>query len=85
MIELTLQIEDLIAKKANDFEISQLFKHSIKKYLSSTETILETTAGKEFFIQHTKKIDAFVIVLYKYMLIYQSTQINVFCLWSLFN
>jgi [protein-PII] uridylyltransferase len=68
MTELNIQIEDLIEKKASDFEISKLFKNSIKEYLSSIDDTLETTGGKEFFVQHTKKIDKFLIVLYKYIL-----------------
>ncbi len=68
MTELNIQIEDLIEKKASDFEISKLFKSSIKEYLASIDDTLETTGGKEFFVQHTKKIDKFLIVLYKYIL-----------------
>lgn len=68
MTELNIQIEDLIEKKASDFEISKLFKSSIKEYLASIDNTLETTGGKEFFVQHTKKIDKFLIVLYKYIL-----------------
>lgn len=68
MTELNIQIEDLIEKKASDFEISKLFRSTIKEYLASIDTTLETTGGKEFFVQHTKKIDKFVIVLYKYIL-----------------
>jgi [protein-PII] uridylyltransferase len=68
MTELNIQIEDLIEKKASDFEISQVFKSSIKSYLESINHTLQTTGGKEFFVQHTKKIDKFLIVLYKYIL-----------------
>lgn len=68
MTELNILIEDLIEKKASDFEISKVFKTSIKEYLTSIDTTLETTGGKEFFVQHTKKIDKFLIVLYKYIL-----------------
>jgi [protein-PII] uridylyltransferase len=68
MTELNIQIEDLIEKNASDFEISQVFKSSIKTYLNSIDETLKTTGGKEFFVQHTQKIDRFLIVLYKYIL-----------------
>ncbi|MCV6609098.1 MAG: protein-PII uridylyltransferase, partial [Campylobacterales bacterium] len=68
MSELNIQIEELISQGASDFEISKVFKTYFKKYLSSIDTTLETTGGKDFFIKHTKHTDKFLIQLYKYIL-----------------
>jgi [protein-PII] uridylyltransferase len=68
MIELNIQIEELISQKANDFEISKVFKNYFKNYVSSIDTTLETTGGKDFFVKHTKHTDKFLILLYKYIL-----------------
>lgn len=68
MIDLNIQIEDLISKNANDFEISKVFKIYYKNYLESIDTTVETTGGKDFFIKHTKHTDKFLIQLYKYIL-----------------
>lgn len=68
MTELNLEIEELIDKKATDFQISKVFKTYYKNYLDSIDTTLETTGGKDFFIKHTKHTDKFLISLYKYIL-----------------
>lgn len=68
MSELNILIEDLIEKKATDFEISKVFKTHLKEYLNSIDAHFHENSGKEFFVQHTKKIDKFLITLYKYML-----------------
>jgi [protein-PII] uridylyltransferase len=66
--DLNLQIEDLISQNAQDFEIAKVIKKSIKEYLSSLDDIFNDTQGKDFFVKHTKKIDGFIKVLYKYLL-----------------
>ena len=66
--DLNVQIEDLIEKKANDFEISKVFKTYIKNYVNSIDTTIGTTGGKDFFVKHTKITDKFLITLYKYIL-----------------
>ena len=68
MNEINIQIEDLISKNANDFEISKVFKNYYKNYVASIDTTLETTGGKDFFVKHTKHTDKFLILLYKYIL-----------------
>lgn len=68
MTDLNIQVEDLIEKKANDFEISKVFKTHLKEYLNSIDAQFDENGGKEFFVQHTKKIDRFLTTLYKYML-----------------
>lgn len=68
MINLNIQIEELISTNASDFEISKVFKNYYKNYLSSIDTTVETTGGKDFFIKHTKHTDKFLILLYKYIL-----------------
>ncbi|MEA2017295.1 MAG: HD domain-containing protein [Campylobacterota bacterium] len=68
MINLNIQIEELIESKAEDFEISKAIKNEIKTYLSSLDEIYTLSSGKDFFVKHTKKIDGFIKIIYKYLL-----------------
>ncbi len=68
MVDIEEMIEDLISKNANDFEISKLIKEHIKSYLSSLNEIFVENQGKDFLVKHTKKIDQFITILYKYTL-----------------
>ena len=68
MTELNIQIEELISQQADDFEISKVIKTNIKEYLSSLDEIFNKSQGKDFFVKHTKKIDGFIQVIYKYLL-----------------
>ncbi|HIP12006.1 MAG TPA: HD domain-containing protein [Arcobacter sp.] len=68
MLELNLKIEELISSGAKDFEIAKVLKLSIKEYLNSLDDIFNDAGGKDFFVKHTKKIDAFIKILYKYLL-----------------
>lgn len=61
-------IEDLIEKNATDFEISKVIKEHIKAYLSSLNEIFVENQGKDFLVKHTKKIDQFILLIYKYTL-----------------
>lgn len=66
--QMNIEVEDLISKNANDFEISKVFKNYIKEYINSIDTTVNTTGGKDLFVKHTKKTDKFLISLYKYIL-----------------
>ncbi len=66
--DLNIKIEELISNQAPDFEIAKLLKTNIKEYLNSLDDIFNDTQGKDFFVKHTKKIDDFIKVLYKYLL-----------------
>lgn len=68
MTELNIQVEELITKGAEDFEISKVFRTYFKSYVNSIDEVLETTGGKDFFVKHTKHTDKFIILLYKYIL-----------------
>ncbi|MEA2049490.1 MAG: HD domain-containing protein [Campylobacterota bacterium] len=68
MINLNTQIEELIEQKAPDFQIAKIIKAEIKVYLSSLDDIFNHSSGKDFFVKHTKKVDAFVKIIYKYLL-----------------
>jgi len=68
MYQLRYKIEDLIEKNADDFEISKEIKNSIKKYLDSIGDIFKENQGKDFLVKHTKKIDGFISIAYKYVL-----------------
>jgi len=68
MDELNLKLEELLAKKEADFEISQLFKDYFDKYINAQKQDLNRLSGKKFFISHTKAVDNFIIMLYKYIL-----------------
>ncbi len=68
MTNLNIQIEELISKDADDFEIAKVIRSYIKKYLNSLDEIFNQSSGKDFFVKHTKKIDGFIQVIYKYLL-----------------
>lgn len=48
MTELNMQIENLISKGAQDFEISKVFKNHFKSYVESIDEILLTSGEKIF-------------------------------------
>ncbi len=66
--ELNIEIEHLISKNADNFEVSKVFKSYINDYVLSIDTILTNSIGKDFFVKHTKQTDKFIITLYKYIL-----------------
>ncbi len=68
MTELNIKIETLIENNAEDFEIAKAIKLEIKEYLTSLNTIFIQSSGKDFFVKHTKQIDGFIKVIYKYLL-----------------
>jgi len=68
MTELNIKVEELITNKAEDFEISKVFRNHFKNYVKSIDETLDTTIGKDFFVKHTKHTDKFLISLYKYIL-----------------
>lgn len=65
-MDLKYQIEELISQGASDFEISKVIKTHIKTYLSSLDKIFEETQGKDFLVKHTKQLDNFLILIFKY-------------------
>jgi len=68
MTNLNIKIEELIDSKAEDFQIAKIIKAEIKTYLNSLGEIYNESSGKDFFVKHTKKIDGFIKVIYKYLL-----------------
>lgn len=68
MTNLNIKIEELIETKAPDFQIAKVIKQEIKEYLSSLEEIFKNSSGKDFLVKHTKQIDEFIKVIYKYLL-----------------
>jgi [protein-PII] uridylyltransferase len=67
-IDLSVQIEDLISSNAEDFEIAKVIKKAIKSYLGSLNEHFDENAGKDFLVKHTKQIDDFLKIIYKYIL-----------------
>ncbi len=65
-MNLQREIEELIAKDAPDFEISKRIRDSLKTYLASLESQFEETRGKDFLVKHTKSVDNFLKIIYKY-------------------
>jgi len=65
-MELQQRIEELIAQDADDFEVSKAIRDSLKLYLSSLESVFKETHGKNFLVKHTKSIDGFLKIIYKY-------------------
>lgn len=68
IVDINIQIEDLISQNAADFEISKLIRQNIKEYLGNLDLLFNECQGKDFFVKHTKKIDEFIQILYKYIL-----------------
>jgi [protein-PII] uridylyltransferase len=68
MTDLHLQIEELIEQDAPDFKIAKIIKREIKEYLGSLDERFNESSGKDFFVKHTKKIDGFIKIIYKYLL-----------------
>jgi [protein-PII] uridylyltransferase len=59
-----MQLEKLIYSSNNDLEITKRFKAEIKNYLQN----VKIEGGKDFFVKHTKKIDYFITLIYKYLI-----------------
>ena len=68
MTNLNIKIEELIDSKAPDFQIAKAIKSEIKEYLDSLDEVFKNSSGKDFLVKHTKKIDNFIKVIYKYLL-----------------
>jgi len=68
MTDLNLKIEELIENKAPDFQIAKVIKEEIKEYLNSLDEFYKGSSGKDFLVKHTKKIDGFIKIIYKYLL-----------------
>jgi len=67
-MDLKYKIEQLITQGADDFQISKLIKEHIKEYLYSLDEIFTKNQGKDFLVKHTKQIDNFLILIFKYSL-----------------
>ncbi len=59
-----MQLNELIYTSNDDFEISQKIKKAIEEYLNQTKI----EGGKDFFVKHTKQMDFFIALIYKYIL-----------------
>jgi len=67
-MKLEEKIEELIHVKADDFQISKVIKEYIANYLHSLDEIFVQNQGKDFLVKHTKTLDNFVNIIYKYAL-----------------
>lgn len=65
---LSLQIEELFSQQKSDFEISKLIKTAFKSYISTLNELFELDSGKDFCVRHTRHLDEFIILLFKYVL-----------------
>ncbi len=61
-------IEELIYENASDFQISKVIKGHIGHYLNSLDEIFIKNQGKDFLVKHTKTIDNFINIIYRYVL-----------------
>ncbi len=59
------QIEELLYNNAAGFEIAKVLKKDIKTYFDTLEETFATSGGKDFLVQHTKKIDSILKLIYK--------------------
>ena len=67
-MKLEEKIEELIDTNADDFKISKVIKEYIGNYLHSLDEIFVRNQGKDFLVKHTKTLDSFVNIIYKYAL-----------------
>jgi [protein-PII] uridylyltransferase len=65
-MELQQRIEELITQNADDFEVSRAIRESYKLYIASLLSLFEESLGKNFLVKHTKSIDGFLKIIYKY-------------------
>ncbi|MDC0932789.1 HD domain-containing protein [Arcobacteraceae bacterium] len=68
MTNLNIKIEELIESKAPDFQIAKEVRSEIKQYLSLLDESFKNSSGKDFLVKHTKKIDGFIKIIYKFLL-----------------
>jgi len=67
-LKLNLKIEELITKKSDDFEVSSSIKKDIKLYTDTLNLLFEKDQGKSFLVKHTRAIDTYIKVIFKYAL-----------------
>ncbi|NOX15033.1 MAG: protein-PII uridylyltransferase [Epsilonproteobacteria bacterium] len=67
-MKLEEKIEELIHIKADDFQISKVIKEYIGSYLNSLDEIFVQNQGKDFLVKHTRTIDNFIQIMYRYAL-----------------
>jgi len=65
MKNIHLEIESLMYENASDFEIAKALKKEIKIYFDTLAHSFATSGGKDFLLQHTKKIDEILKIVYK--------------------
>jgi len=61
-------LEMLLAKNASDLEVSKHIKKEIKAYFASLDASYDQNHGKHFLLGHTRRIEAFIVALYRYVL-----------------
>ncbi len=67
-MELYLKIENLIDKNATEFEIAKLIKSEYKLYINTLQDQFRKSSGKNFLVKHTKRVDQFLQIIYKYII-----------------
>ncbi|MCH9814133.1 MAG: HD domain-containing protein [Epsilonproteobacteria bacterium] len=67
-MNLDIKIENLISENRSDFEVSKCIKDEIRSYIDSLDVIFDKDQGKSFLVKHTKSIDGYIKVIFKYAL-----------------
>ncbi|MDD2451481.1 MAG: HD domain-containing protein [Sulfurovum sp.] len=65
MDSLKAEAEELLYSNAEDFKIAKVLQADIKHYLENLEESFRTSEGKDFLVQHTRKIDCILQLVYK--------------------
>lgn len=68
MKNLEIEIENILNQNISEFEISKLIKSKIEEYLNSLDSVFAQNQGKDFLVKHTKMIDYFINIIFKYTL-----------------
>ncbi len=67
-MNLSYAIEDLISSNSSDFDIAKHIKENINNYRLSLDAIFEKHQGKSFLVKHSKEIDRYIKIIFKYAL-----------------
>lgn len=59
------QVEELLYNNADDFKVAKVLKEDIKRYQDNLEETFRISGGKDFLVQHTRKLDCILRLVYK--------------------
>ncbi len=67
-MNLQEEIETLLSQGASKFEVAKRIRSEIQAYLRNLDSLFDMDRGKSFLVRHTRSIDQFVTIMYRYIL-----------------